>query len=77
MVKVMYNDQLVYKVVMCVMFGIILLKENVALNYTLFLTANNQHTKTIFCNPCLEGTSRVMSSTYSFQQSMQMNECIL
>ncbi len=32
MVKVMYNDQLVYKVVLWAFFGISLWKENVALS---------------------------------------------
>ncbi len=34
MVKVMYNDQLVYKIVIWVLLGISLLTEKVALNLT-------------------------------------------
>ncbi len=37
MVKVMYNDQLVYRVVILALFGISLWTENVALNLIMFM----------------------------------------
>ncbi len=46
MVKVMYNDQLVYKVFIWVFCGIILWKEKVALRWIIFTTMREENTQT-------------------------------
>ncbi len=48
MVKVMYNDQLVYKVVIWAFFGISLWKEKVALKYFAIVKCNNkEHSQSV------------------------------